>query len=107
MTTLERLRAALESYGCVFEPGHRAFFFHHPTSILEGDEIKRREVYYLDALYAALAAPEAVVALRAYVQACEYSSERRYAYLRYHYETAFVEAKNRIERFLTAEYYEV
>lgn len=87
----------VEKHGCRFQPNHKAHFFDNTWKDDVEEQIK---VFVLDSLYAALQAPEKKVAFRAYVQACEYSSDAKFRYFRYHYETAFGEAKQRIERWL-------
>lgn len=87
----------VEQHGAVFQPGHKVHFF---DKIWKNDGDEQNVVFFLDSLYAALMAEEKKVALRAYIQACEYSAETKFRYLRYHHESAFIEAKNRIEKWL-------
>lgn len=87
----------IEKHECVFEPSHVSYFF---AKTFKRDPNEQTVVYFLDSLYAALQAPEKKVAFRSYVQACEYSATREFRFLRYHFETAFYEAKMRIEKFL-------
>ena len=87
----------VENHGARFNPGHKVHFF---DNMWKNDTDEQRVVFFLDSLYAALQAEEKKVALRAYIQACEYSAESKFRYLRYHHETAFHDAKMRIEKFL-------
>lgn len=87
----------IEKHECTFNLGHKVHFF---SKLWKNNAEEQITVFFLDSLYCALQAPEKKVALRAYIQACEYSSEKKYRYLRYHWETAFNDAKRRVEGFL-------
>lgn len=93
-----RIRVRLvETHGCQYQPGHVAYFF---DKLVKPSPDEQTAVYFLDSLYTALMAPEKKVALRAYVQACEYSAAGVARKLRYGWETEFFEARRRIESFL-------
>jgi len=97
-TAAQNLRLRLcKDLGSKYLPNGHAFFFEH-TYVDDLEKI--REQHLLDALYTALMCPEHLIAFRAYVQAVSYTSEPARAPLRYRYETAFFEARYRIENVL-------
>ncbi len=92
------IRCRLEmQHKAVFKPEHKAHFF---ENIWSQNPTEQVVVWFLDSLYAALMAEEKKVAFRSFVQASEYSAPQNYRYLRYHFETAMHDAKQRIESFL-------
>ena len=97
MSEAERIKRTLvDTYGCRFMPEYRVHFF---EGTFRDDREEQNTVWFLDSLYAALCA-EPIYAFRAYVQACEYSAAPAHRPLRYQWEGAMYEARNRIESFV-------
>jgi len=84
-------------YGARFMPTHDIHCF---DNLWQQSTEKQITVFFLDSLYSALVSSDKKVALRAFIQAKEYSSETKYRPLRYQYECALVDATHRIEGFL-------
>lgn len=84
-------------YNARFMPTHDTHFF---DNLWQTDTARQWTVFFLDSLYCALVSSDKKVALRAYIQAREYSSETRFRPLRYQYECAMNDAQRRIEGFV-------
>lgn len=97
--TASRLRLRLvDRYDAKFMGNERsAYFFELPYI---ADKERQIDAFCAESLYSALVAGEIVIAFRAYCQAVGYSNEIKS--LKYHYESAFYEAKRRIEDVLGA-----